>query len=163
VAIDASGDLFIADSGDQSILEVPVQSGSDYGTSIQAGGIATIVGEGGNGPYLADGLAALGETAELNDPEGIAVSLTGTLFMTDGSQHCIRVVPDATTTVFGRTMHGGDLYTLVGALPISNSAGLGDGTRWVLTHIGDPIGITQSPSGAVLFSDRTTGQVREIG
>ena len=75
VATDQVGDVFIADSGDQSILELPVSSGSDYGTSIAAGGIAAIVGEGGNGPYLEDGLPALSQTAELNDPEGIAVSV----------------------------------------------------------------------------------------
>ena len=129
VATDQVGDLFIADSGDQSILELPVSSGSDYGTSIAAGGIAAIVGEGGNGPYLADGMPALGQTAELNDPEGIAVSAAGTLFITDGSQHCIRAVPNSTSTVLGRSMQGGDLYTLAGALPVSNSTGLGNGTR----------------------------------
>jgi hypothetical protein len=163
VATDQVGDLFIADSGDQSILELPVNSGSDYGTSIAADGIAAIVGEGGNGPYLADGMPALGQTAELNDPEGIAVSAAGTLFMTDGSQHCIRAVPSSTSTVLGRSMQGGDLYTLAGALPVSNSTGLGNGTRWILTRIGDPTGITVSTSGTVLFSDRSTQLVREIG
>jgi hypothetical protein len=163
VATDQVGDLFIADSGDQSILELPVSSGSDYGTSIAAGGIAAIVGEGGNGPYLADGMSALGQTAELNDPEGIAVSATGTLFITDGSQHCIRAVPNSTSTVLGRSMQGGDLYTLAGALPVSNSTGLGNGTRWILTRLGDPTGITVSTSGTVLFSDRSTQLVREIG
>jgi hypothetical protein len=163
VTTDHQGDLFIADSGDQSILELPVSSGSDYGTSIAAGGIAAIVGEGGNGPYLADGMSALGQTAELNDPEGIAVSAAGTLFITDGSQHCIRAVPSSTATVLGRSMQGGDLYTLAGALPVSNSTGLGNGTRWILTRLGDPTGITLSTSGTVLFSDRSTQLVREIG
>ena len=163
VATDQVGDLFIADSGDQSILEVPFRSGSDYGTSIAAGGIAAIVGEGGNGPYLSDGLPALGQTAELNDPEGLAVSAAGTLLMTDGSQHCIRAVPSSTSVVLGRTMQGGDLYTVAGALPVSNSTGLGNGTRWILTRVGDPVGITVSTSGTVLFSDRSTQLVREIG
>jgi hypothetical protein len=163
VATDQAGDLFIADSGDQSILEVPVRSGTDYGTTIDAGDIAAIVGEGSNGPYLEDGLPALGPTAELNDPEGIAVSPSGTLFMTDGSQHCIRAVPSTTSTVFGRTMQGGDLYTLAGALPVNTPSGQGNGTRWVVTHLGDPIGLAVSASGSVLFSDRQTQLVRAIG
>jgi sugar lactone lactonase YvrE len=163
VTTDHDGNLFIADSGDQSILEVPAQGGTDYGSPIAAGGIGTIVGQGGNGPYLQDGLPANGETAELNDPEGIVVDSKGTLFMTDGSQHCIRAVPATTATVFGRTMQGGDLYTVAGALPVSNASGLGNGTRWVLTHLGVPMGLAVSASGSVFFSDRSTQKVMEIG
>jgi sugar lactone lactonase YvrE len=165
LAVDRAGDLFIADNGDQSILEVPAAGGDHYGTSIAAGGIAAIVGEqgNGNGPYFNDGLPAEFETSELNDPEGIAVSPSGTLFITDGSQHCIRVVPKTTGKVFGRAMNGGDYYTLAGAFPINDAAGTGDGTRWVLTHMGVPIGIAVSPSGSVVFSDRTSNAVREIG
>jgi hypothetical protein len=163
VTTDHQGDLFIADSGDQSILEVPVQSGTDYGTAIEDGGIGAIVGEGGNGPYLQDGLPANGETAEVNDPEGIAVNSSGALFMTDGSQHCIRVVPAATSTVFGRTMEGGDLYTVAGALPVATASGQGNGTRWILVHMGIPVGLAVTASGSVLFSDRSTQKVLAIG
>jgi sugar lactone lactonase YvrE len=163
VTTDHQGDLFIADGGDQSILEVPVQSGTDYGTTIEAGGIGTVVGEGGNGPYLQDGLPANGETAELNDPEGIAVNSAGALFMTDGSQHCVRVVPATTSTMFGRTMQGGDLYTVAGALPVDNASGQGNGTRWVLAHMGIPVGLAVSASGSVLFSDRSAQKVLAIG
>ncbi len=163
VAIDQAGDLFIADNGDQSLLEMPVQSGTDYGTPIGAGGIGTVVGAAGNGngPYLQDGLPANFASAELNDPEGVAVSPTGTLFITNGNMHCLRVVPSTTSTVFGRSMKGGDMYTLAGALPINTPTGTGNGTRWVLGHVGVPLGITLSPSGAVLFSDRGTQQVRD--
>jgi len=165
VASDTAGDLFIADNGDQSILEVPATGGNHYGTTIAAGGIAPIVyaAGNGNGPYIQDGLPASGETAEMNDPEGIAVSPTGTLFITDGSQHCIRVVPSAAGAVFGRSMNAGDLYTLAGAIPINTASGLGNGTHWILTHMGVPIGIAVTPSGSVVFSDRNTNQVREIG
>jgi hypothetical protein len=162
VTTDQLGNLFIADSGDQSILEVPLQSGTDYGTAIAAGGIGTVVGQGGNGPYLQDGLPANGQTAELDDPEGIAVDPKGTLFVADGSQHCIRAVPATTSTVFGRTMRGGDLYTLAGALPVANASGPGNGTRWILAHIGVPAGLAVAASGSVLFSDRGTQKVVEI-
>jgi hypothetical protein len=163
VAVDQFDDLYIADAGDQSVLEVPVHGGYYYDTVIGGNDIGVIVGTGGNGPYLADGLSATGPAAELNDPEGIAVSATGTLYITDGSMHAIRVLPRTTMTLFGRTMTGSDLYTLAGALPTSPTpAAAGDGTRWVLTHLGLPIGITVAPSGVVTFSDRADDQVRQI-
>ena len=64
------------------------------------------------------------------------MSPSSALFVTDGTMHCIRVVPNVTSDVSGRVMDGGDLYTLAGALPISNSHGLGDGTKWILANWG---------------------------
>jgi hypothetical protein len=60
-------------------------------------------------------------------------------------------------------MDGGDLYTLAGAFPVDNSLGVGDGTKWILARMGIPYGIAVTASGAVVFSDQGTDQVREIG
>jgi hypothetical protein len=76
--------------------------------------------------------------------------------------HCIRAVPASTVDLFGRSMSGGDLYTLAGALPISTKSGAGNGTRWILTHMDVPVGIAVTSTGAVLFSDRASAQVREL-
>jgi hypothetical protein len=151
VATDPVGDVFIADNGDQSVLDDTV-----------AGQVTVVAGgTGSNGPYLSDGLSATGVAAELNDAEGIAIG-SSSMFITDGAQHAIRVVPFATTVITGRPMTAGDMYTLAGALPITTSAGLGNGTQWVLTHVDRPTGIVIDPSGDVFFSDAGTGQVREI-
>jgi hypothetical protein len=165
VAVDPTGDIYIAGNGDQTVVEVPVHSGDYYGTDIGANDAQVIIGLVGDGntPYLQDGLSATSVVSELNDPEALAVSPSGTLFVTDGDMHCIRVVPDVTSSVFGRTMNGGDMYTLAGALPISNSLGIGDGTRWILTRMDIPFGIAITASGSVVFSDQGADQVREVG
>jgi hypothetical protein len=100
--------------------------------------------------------------SELNDPEGVAVDSAGTLFITDGDMHCIRVVPATSAPLFGRSMAGGDLYTLAGAVPTNPPQGAGDGTRWELTHVDVPVGIAVSGPGAVYFSDRGADMVRVI-
>ena len=165
VAVDQSGDVYIADNGDQTVVEVPARSGDYYGTSIEAGDAQVIIGLVGDGntPYLVDGLPATSVVSELNDPEGLAVSPSGVLFVTDGTMHCIRVVPNITSDLFGRVMDGGDLYTLAGALPVNNPLGIGDGTKWILTKMEIPYGIAVTASGAVVFSDQGTDQVRRIG
>ncbi len=164
VAVDGAGNLLVADSGDQSVLLAAAQRGDYYGTALGADDIGVVVGGTGSyGPYLADGLSATGATAELNDPRGLAVGPTGALFVTDGFMHAIRVVPATTGTLLGRAMKGGGLYTAAGALPVSNAAGLGDGTRWVLTQLGNPTGIAVSPRGTVYFSDGSLDVVRVIG
>jgi len=163
VAVDGTGDVLVADSGDQSVLLATTESRTAYGTPVAAGDIAVIVGGTGSyGPYLADGLSATGPTAELNDPRGLAVGVANALFVSDGDMHVIRVVPASTGPLLGRTMTGGDLYTAAGALPVSSPAGLGDGTRWVLTQMATPTGIAVSPSGAVYYADGALDTVRVI-
>lgn len=153
VAIDRGGNLIIADNGEQTVLAVARVNGA----------IAQLAGMLGNGPYGGDGLSATGATAELNDPEGVAISPLGTLYVADGFMHAIRIVPTVATTVLGRPMSPGDMYTLIGAVPINTSAGLGNGTQWVVGHIDRPSSLALSPFGGVFFSDSGTGQVREVG
>jgi hypothetical protein len=151
VAVDSAGDVFIADNGDQSILD-----------DTRAGALNLVAGgTGSNGPYLSDGLSATGVAAELNDGEDVALGPTA-MYISDGTMHAIRVVPFSTTTLFGRAMTAGDMYTLAGALPITTSAGLGNGTQWILAQVDRPSGIVLAPSGTLFFSDSATGTVREI-
>ncbi len=168
VAIPAGGaqaqDLFIADAGDQSILLAPTGGGVTFGgTTVAAGDIGVVVGGTGSyGPYLADGLSAVGPAAELNDPRGVAVGSDGALFVSDGFMHAIRVVPTTTADVLGRSLQAGLLYTAAGAVPVSTAEGDGDGTRWVATTMATPTGVAVAPSGALFYADAGADTVREI-
>ncbi len=164
VAVDPAGDLLVADGGDQSVLLAAAHGGTFFGTTVGAGDLGVVVGGTGSyGPYLADGLSATGPTAELNDPRGLALGPTGALFVTDGFMHALRVVPSSTGTELGRTLRGGALYTAAGALPVTSRAGAGDGTRWVLTHLGTPVGVAVSAGGTVYVADAALDAVRAIG
>jgi DNA-binding beta-propeller fold protein YncE len=79
VAVDAGGNLFIADAGNNRIREV-----------IQAtGNIVTVAGTGSAG-YSGDG--GLATSAQLNSPDGVAVDASGDLFIADTGNDCIRKV-----------------------------------------------------------------------
>jgi hypothetical protein len=164
VALDQAGDLFVADSGDQSVLVGSAAGTTGWGTTVAAGDLGLVVGGTGDyGPYLADGLSATGETAELNDPRGVAVGPSGALFVSDGFMQAVRVVPQTTARLLGRDMVGGDMYTALGAVPVSSSTGLGNGTKWVVTRAGTPTGVAVSSSGALYVSDGALDTVRVIG
>jgi len=162
VTLDAAGDLFVADSGDQSVLAQPAAgSTSFYGTTVGRGDIGAVVGGTGSyGPYLADGLPANGQTAELNDPRGLAVGPAGALLVTDGFMHVIRVAPAVDGTMLGTAMRVGALYTVAGALPVATAAGTNDGTQWVRTQMGTPVGVVATRSGALYYSDAAQNTVR---
>ena len=152
LSFDTGGDLFIADRGDQSVLAL-----------ARSGQLVVAAGNGSNGPYLQDGLSATGDTAELNDPEGVALSPLGALYVTDGDLRAIRVVPAVSGPVLGRDMVAGNMYTAAGALPISDATGAGNGTTWIITRMDRPTGIAISPFGTVFYSDAGTGKVEELG
>lgn len=79
VALDASGDLFIADSNNNVVREVNV---SNQNIQVVAGtGTASFSGDGGSGT-----------SAALNSPRGVAISTLGGLFIADSGNNRIREV-----------------------------------------------------------------------
>ena len=96
VAVDNSGNLFIADTCNDVIREVNASTGA----------ITTVAGNGTCG-YSGDGGAAT--NAELDAPTGIAVDAAGDLFIADSGNDVIREVNYATgviTTVAGNGTYG---------------------------------------------------------
>jgi len=160
LTLDRAGDLFIADRGNDSLREVAASSGTYYGVHIAADDIGTVAGSGsGYGPYLVDGLSATGPTAGLNFVSGVAVDGAGNLFVADLYDRAVREVAAQSGSSFGRAVTGGDLYTLVGAVPTGPTQ---DQTRWVVTRVTYPSGVAVAPSGAVVFSDRGANVVRVV-
>ena len=163
VAVDDAGDLLVADSGDQSVLLEAATAGRFYGTPVGAGDLGVVVGGTGSyGPYLGDGLSAVGAAAELDDPRGLTVAPSGSLFVTDGFRHAIRVIPGNAPPIDGRAMTAGDLYTAIGAVPVTDPSGAGDGTRWIGARTDTPVGVAVASSGAVIYSDAGWDTVRVL-
>jgi hypothetical protein len=95
VAIDAAGNLVIADSypnrdiSNNRIRVVAARSGTFYGQAMTAGDIYTVAGDGTAG-YAGDGGPAV--QAELSSPEGVAVDRSGDLVIADGGNGRVRIV-----------------------------------------------------------------------
>jgi len=91
IAVDASANLYIADSGNDRVRKVTAFTGI----------ISTVAGDGTAG-YSGDG--ELATSAEINDPSSVAVDAVGNLYIADNSNHRIRKVMSSTgdiTTVAG--------------------------------------------------------------
>ncbi len=135
VAVDANDDLFIADLGNDVIREVT------------AGNISTVAGDYVAGPgYSGDGNAAT--SAQLNQPEGIAVNAAGTdLYVADAGNNVIREVS------------GGIISTIAG----DNTYGYsGDGSQASGAASSNPYGVAVDASGDVFIADTFNNAIREI-
>lgn len=77
IAVDNSGNIYIADSGNDCIRKIDVTTGN----------IITIAGTGVPG-YSGDG--GLATCAQLNHPRSIAIDASGNIYISDAYNHCIR-------------------------------------------------------------------------
>ncbi|MGH9028979.1 MAG: hypothetical protein ACRDV4_05130, partial [Acidimicrobiales bacterium] len=111
------------------------------------------------GPYLVDGLPALGEVGELNFPSAIAVDPEGDLYLADGEMHTVRIVPAFPMKLLGKVAQADDMYTVAGALSVGS---LHNMTSWVQTRLVDPSGLVLSPGDRLIYSDAGADVVREL-
>jgi trimeric autotransporter adhesin len=135
VAIDASGNLFIADTNNHCIRKV-----------TPAGVISTIVGMGGIAGFSGDGGQAL--YAQLNAPAGVAVDLAGNLFIADTNNSRIRMVNVAgiITTIAGTGANGFR----------------GDGGPANSAWLSQPRHLTVDPAGNLFIVDAANHRIREL-
>jgi uncharacterized protein (TIGR03437 family) len=140
LALDASGDLFIADTVNDAIRMV-----SPGGT------ISTVAGNGYNnlagGGFAGDGNPAT--SAELDAPEGVAVDASGNLYIADSQNYRIREVSGS----------NGIITTIAG---IGAPGYSGDGGPATSAQMSSPSSVAVDASGNVYFADRANARVRRI-
>jgi uncharacterized repeat protein (TIGR03803 family) len=135
VALDTSGNLFIADRQNNRIRKV--------GTN----GIITTVAGNGTNAYFGDGSAAT--NAELNDPWGVTVDASGNLFIVDWGNSVIRKVDTngIITTVAGNGTGG---YS-------------GDGGVATSAELSNPSAVSVDAFGNLFIADSENSRVRKVG
>jgi uncharacterized protein (TIGR03437 family) len=134
VALDAAGNLYIADSMNHRIRRV----GTD-------GKITTVAGNGFGG-YYGDGVAAT--DTGLNHPQGVAVDAGGNLYIADTFSSRIRVVtPDGII----RTFAGNGIPTHAG-----------DGGPATAASLNYPKGIAFDASGNLFIADCFNSRIRLV-
>jgi sugar lactone lactonase YvrE len=132
VAVDNAGVVYVTDGSNHTIRRI-----------TPAGVVTTIAGLAGSSGS-ADGA---GDTARFNLPSGITVDSAGTLFVTDGINHTIRMVTAA-----------GVVSTIAGtALTPGSVDGTGSAARFNF-----PRGITVDGTGTLYVADTNNHTIRKI-
>ncbi len=135
LALDSNGNLYIADTGDNTIREITTN-----------GIINTIAGD-GLPSYSGDTFQA--STAELHSPEDVAVDSSGNVYIADTGNAYIREI----------TVSTGIINFIAGDGSIGYS---GDGAAANLAGLIEPFAIALDGSGNVYFTEPEDGRVRKI-
>ena len=173
VAVDSSGNLYIADAANNVVRKVA------------NGTITTIAGSNSAGAgYSGDGAGATG--AQLSDPVAVAVDSSGNVYIADGGNNVIREVSggNISTVAVGFThpdgivvdragnlyiadtggrriveFSGGTYTTLVGNGNIGFSGDDGPGTK---ASLYDPVSVAVDSMGNVYIADTLNCRVRKM-
>jgi NHL repeat len=156
--VDAAGNLYIGDTSDHAIQEVPAAAGTQWGQKMTANDIYTIAGTSGSPGSSGDGGPAV--AAQLNQPVGITTDPAGDLYIADGGNDRVQEVAAASGTQWATQMTAGDIYTIAGGgTPVT---GNGDGGPATAASMGFALGVSVDSQGNLYISDRTTGHLREV-
>jgi trimeric autotransporter adhesin len=160
VAVDPAGDVYIADTYNNRIQEVPAASGTHWGQSMTAGDIYTVAGSssGASGTSGDDDPAA---SALLNTPAGVAVDASGNVYIADGGNNRVQEMAAATGPHFGQQMTAGDIYTIAGSAA-GTYGGSGDGGPATAALLSSPQSVAVDSSGDVYLTDTYNNRVQEI-
>ncbi len=134
VAVDGSGNVYIADHDNDRIRKVDTSTGN----------ISTVAGTGTPG-FSGDGAAAT--SAQLNLPYGVAVDDSGNIYIADHDNHRIRKV-DAST---------GNISTAAGGGP-----SLGDGGAATSAQLRFPRDVAVDSSGNLYIADTRNYRIRKV-
>lgn len=165
VTVDQAGNLFIADTGNNRVVEIPAASGTQWGhISMTAGDLYTVAGVNDQPGLGADG--GLATSSDLKSPESIAVMPAGgpsndSLFIPDAGNNRIQYVAAAGGVQWGQSRTAGDVYTIAGS-SAGTSGVTGDGSAATSARLNNPLEVTLSTAGDLYIADSGNNRVQEV-
>jgi hypothetical protein len=159
IAIDGSGNLYIADTGACQVDEVPDGDGTRSGVTVDAGHLYMVAGTGVCG-YGGDGGSAV--AAQLWSPSAVAVDGGGDVLIADEGNSAVREVPARTGTFYGVAIAAGHIATVAGQDTYTEYLNDGLGASGPAASLNYPSGLAVDAGGDLFIADSYDRCLREV-
>jgi sugar lactone lactonase YvrE len=147
VAVDGKGNVYFSDSFNNVVRVVAKAPGTLFGNIVAAGDIYTLAGTGTAG-FSGDG--GLATSAELYDPQGLALDDYGNLYIADVTNSVIRRV----------NASNGNIETVAGTPQLSGSTG--DSGPATSAKLSSPSGVAVDAYDNIYIADTNNSSVRMV-
>ena len=155
---DAHGNVVFADQNNNVIRVAAASTGTFWGHALTAGHTYTIVGNGIAGD-IGDGSSSALTTAELSDPNGVAVDALGDLVITDSGNDAVRFVAAVGGFRYGQQMSAGKIYSIAGG---GQEGDITPGGSTFSAGLTSPDGVAFDAQGDVIVADTGNDLIRLI-
>jgi hypothetical protein len=145
VALNGSGDLFIAETGGNRVWELPDTAKSSFGISMSAGDLYVVAGTGTAGGA---GSPGPGVTAQLDNPASVAIGAGGYLYITNSGAHVVNQVDPSSGNLVTIAGNGADGYAASGPSPTS--------------PLSNPVGVAAAADGSLQVVDASNGVLQGV-
>ena len=147
LALDSSGNLYIADTSNYVIREVA------------GGNISTVAGTNSASGFTGD--AGPATSAELSNPSGVAVDSGGNIYIADPTNNLVRIVCNNQTPAPCKTLTAGEINTFAGVY--TYGAGFsGNGGPSTGAQLNNPVSLTLDSAGNLYIADAGNNMIRMV-
>ncbi len=165
VAVDGSGNVYIADTDDNAVRMIAASNGTFFGYPMAAGHIYDIAGNYSSCSPSACGDGANGQSAEVPIPYSVLTDNTTAggspnVYVASPGLHEVRLLAGTSPPAGDST---GSIYPLVGkylSCPTISSSGCGDGNPPTSAYVSSPEGLATDASGSLYIADTGDFAVR---
>jgi hypothetical protein len=148
IAIDAAGNLYIADTGNNVVRKVVPGADGILGSGPADDELITTFAGTGVAGYAGDGGPAA--AAQLNEPHDVALAADGTMYIADTGNNCVRRI-------------GSDAKISTVAGQCGAPAGFsGDGGPATLARLDRPYGVAVDARGNLIIADTSNNRIRQV-
>jgi sugar lactone lactonase YvrE len=136
IAVDSAGNIYFGDSVNNRVRKIDTKG---IITTVAGTGVAGFLGDGG-----------LATAAQLDIPAGVALDLSGNLYIADSNNSHIRKVDTQ------------GIITIAAGPGVSMTGSKGDGGPATSAKMDTPLGIAFDPSGNLYIADQFNNRIRRL-